>query len=115
MLNKYKNVAYKLTPLGILFPAPIKKRYKTNITCRELNDIKKALINGKMYGLLGIIDLKKINNWEEIKGQLIWINATIEEQKQINNSRHLCFLFTTNTLNDLLSFAYICWVILIKR
>ena len=32
-------------------------------TCRELNEIKKALI----YGLLGIIDLKKINNWEEIK------------------------------------------------
>ena len=62
MLNKYKNVAYKLTTLGILFPAPIKKRYKTNITCTELNDIKKALINRKICGLLEIIDLKKMNN-----------------------------------------------------
>ena len=44
---------------------------------RKLNEIKKALI----YGLLGIIDLKKINNWEEIKGESLWINATLEEQK----------------------------------
>ena len=28
-----------------------------------------------------------------------------EEQKEINNSRHLCFPFTTKTLNDLLSFS----------
>ena len=47
---------------------------------------------------------KKINNWDEIKSQSIWINATLEEQKEINNSRHLCFAFSTKTLNDLLSF-----------
>ena len=55
--------------------------------------------------MLGIIDLKKINNWEEIKGQSFWINATLEERKEINNSRHLCFPFTTTTLNDLLNFS----------
>ena len=53
---------------------------------------------------MGIIDLKKINNWEEIKGQSLWINAMREEQKETNNSRHLCFSFTTTTLNDLLNF-----------
>ena len=41
-----------------------------------------------MYGLLETIDLNKINNWEEIKGQSLWINTTLEEQKEINNSRH---------------------------
>ena len=30
------------------------------MTCRELNYVKKALNNGKIYGLLGIIDLKKL-------------------------------------------------------
>ena len=55
--------------------------------------------------MLGIIDLKKINSWEEIKGQSFWINATLEEEKEINNSRHLCFPFTTTTLNDLLNFS----------
>ena len=67
------------------------------------------MTNGKVYVLLGIIDLKKINNWEEIKGQSIWINATVVEQKEINNSRHMCFLFTRKTLNDLLSFS-IYWL-----
>ena len=28
----------------------------------------------------------------------------LEEQKEINNSRHLCFPFMTLTLNDLLNF-----------
>ena len=54
---------------------------------------------------MGIIDLKKTNNWGEIKGQSLWINATLEEQNEINNSRHLCFPFMTSTLNNLLSFS----------
>ena len=51
--------------------------------------------------MLGIIDL---NNWKEMKGQSLWVNATLEEQKEINNSKYLCFLFVTSTLNELLSF-----------
>ena len=82
-----------------------KKRYQTNfITCRELNDLKKSLINSKIYGLLGIIDLKKINNWNEIKGKSRFINAALEGQREKNN-KHLCFLFMTLTLNDLLNFS----------
>ena len=77
------------------------------LTCRELNDAKKCLINSKIYGLLGIIDLKKINNWEEIKGQSLWINAKLEEQKEINNRRHLCLWFSTLSLKDLLNFSVI--------
>ena len=106
MLKKHKNAMYKLTPLVILFPASIKNNTgQIFITCRGLNDVKKFLINSKNYGLLGIIVLKVINNWEEIKGQSIWINATLKEQKEINNIRHLCFPFLTKTLNDLLSFS----------
>ena len=50
-----------MTPLGILFPASIKNNTEQGFTtCRELNDVKKALINSKIYDLLGIIDLRKI-------------------------------------------------------
>ena len=60
MLKKHKNVISKLTPIGILFPASIRNDTRqVFITCRELNDVKKSLINGKIYSLLGIIDLKK--------------------------------------------------------
>ena len=81
MLKIHKNVMYKLRPVGILFPASIKNNTEqVFITCREVNDIKKALINSKIYGLLGITDVKKINNWKEIKGQSIWINAALEKK-----------------------------------
>ena len=106
MLKRYKNVVYRLTPLGILFPASVKNdTEQIFITCRELNNVKKSLINSKIYGLIGITDLKKINDWEEIKGRSLWINVTFEEQKEINNSKHLCFPFMTRTLSDLLNFS----------
>ena len=86
--------------MGILFPASKKNdTEQVFITCRELNEVKKALTNSKIYGLLGIIEVKKINNWDKIKVHSIWINATLEEQKEINNSRHLCFPFTAKTLS----------------
>ena len=57
--KKQKNVTYKLTPLGILFPALIKNdTEQVFITCRKLNDVRKALINYKIYVLVGIIDFK---------------------------------------------------------
>ena len=106
ILKKYKNVRYRLTPLGFLFPASVKNNTEQIfLTCRELNHVKKSLINSNIYGLLGITGLEKINNWEEIKRQSLWINATLEKQKEINNSRHLYFPFTTTTLNDLLNFS----------
>ena len=106
IFKKYKNVLYRLTPIGILFPASVKNNTEQIfITCRKVNNVKKFLIASKIYDLSRIIDPKKINNWDEIKSQSIWINTTLEEQKKINNSRHLCFHFSTKTLNDLLSFS----------
>ena len=61
MLKKHKNVIRKLTPLGILFPASIEKdTEQVLISSRELKNVKKPLINGKNYGLLGIIDPSKL-------------------------------------------------------
>ena len=52
LLNICKNVIYRLMPLG-------NNTEQIFSTSRELNDIKKALINSKIYRLLQIIDLKK--------------------------------------------------------
>ena len=53
MLKNHKNVACKLTLLRILFPVSIKNDTEhVFITCGALNDVKKALINNKSYGLL---------------------------------------------------------------
>ena len=51
ILKLYKNVVYRLTLLGLLFPASVKNdTEKIFITCRELNDTKKALINVWVVG-----------------------------------------------------------------
>ena len=108
IFKKHKNTAHKLTPLGMLFPASIKNNIEQiSITCRELNDVKQSvtILSSKIYVLLGIIDLKKINNWNKIKGQSLWINATLEEQREISNSRHLCFPLMALTLNNFLNFS----------
>ena len=104
ILTKYKNVLYRVTPLGILFPATVVNDTKQIfITCKKLNDVKKALLNGNIHNLMAIIDIDKIDNWNEIKGQSVWINAAFKDQKEIDN-RHICFPFVTKSLNDLVSF-----------
>ena len=45
ILKKYKNVVYKITPLGLLFPATVTNN--TNfifITAKKLNGVKKAYL-----------------------------------------------------------------------
>ena len=89
-----------------MFPASIKSDTKQIfIAGRELNGVEKFILNGKVYDLISIIDLNKISNWKEIKGQAIWINVAFKDQKERNNNSHLCFPFVTRSLNDLLSFS----------
>ena len=105
-LKRCKNVMYKVTPLGLLFLASIKNDTKQIfVTCKELNGVKKSILNGKVYDLLSIIDLDKINSRKKIKGQSIWINTTFKDQKETNNNSHLCFPFVIRSLNNLLSFS----------
>ena len=48
IFKKHKNAAYKLTPLGMLFPASIKNDIEQiSITCRELNDVKQSILSNK--------------------------------------------------------------------
>ena len=46
MLKKYKNVVYKITPLGILFPATVTNdTSQIFIIAKKLNRIKKSVLN----------------------------------------------------------------------
>ena len=106
LLKKYKNVAYKVTPLGLLFPASIKNNTdQIFITVNNLSGVKKGILNYKIYNLLAAIDLHKINNWAEIKVQSIRTNVQFKDHKEINNNSHICFPFVTKTFSDLTSFT----------
>ena len=59
IFKKYKNVLYRVTPLGLLFPVTITNNTRQIfITEKELNWVKKSTLNGKIYDLIAIIDLE---------------------------------------------------------
>ena len=106
LLKKYKNVVYKITPLGILFPVSITNdTTQIFILGKNLSGVKKSILNKKIFDILAIVDLKKINNWNDIKGQSVWTNAAFKDHKEIGNNSHLCFPFITKSFSDLCSFS----------
>ena len=83
IFKKYRNVVYKVTPLGLLFPASLKNDAKQIfITRKELSGVKKSILNRQVNDLIAIIDLDKISSWIEIKGQSIWISVAFKDQKK---------------------------------
>ena len=84
LLKKYKNVIYKITPVGLLFPASL-----TNDTTqvfflgKNLSGVKKLILNEKIFDILAVIHLNKINNSSDIKGQSIWTNVAFKDHKEI--------------------------------
>ena len=99
-------MSYKITPLGILFPATITN--ETNqifILSKNVSGVKKGMLNQKVYDLLAIIEINKIDNWKDVKGKSIWTNVNFKDHTEINNNSHLCFPFATRLFSDLTSFS----------
>ena len=69
------------------------------------NGVKKSILNQKIFAILAVIDLNKINNWNDIKEQSIWTNTAFKDHREINNISHLCLPFTTKSFSDLSSFS----------
>ena len=105
--KKYKNAIYKITPLGLLFPATFTN--DTNLiflTAKELNCVKKKnTLNNKAYNLLANIYLNRMNNLSEVNVQYVWTSVAFKDHKEVNNNSHLCFPFATKTWNDLTSYS----------
>ena len=105
LLKRNKNVAYNITPHGILFPASITNdTTQIFILGKNLNGIKKAILNNKIFDILAVVDLKKNNNWKDTKGQTVWTNAALKDRKEISNNSYICFPFITKSFSDLCSF-----------
>ena len=106
IFKKYKHVVYKIIPFGLLFPATIENgTEEIFVLAKNLKEVKKFILNYKTFDIIGDIDLKKIPNWKEIKGQSVQTNIQFKNHKEINQSSHLCFPFITKSFNDLTSFS----------
>ena len=74
------------------------------MTCHNLNSAKKVLINGKLYSLLGIVNLSEINNWSEGKGKSIFVSVKFDDIAHIESATHFAFKFKTNFPTEILEF-----------
>ena len=72
---------------------------------KKLSGVKKSILNKKLFDILAVIDLNKINNWNNIKAQSVWTNAAFKDYKEINNNNHVCFPFITRSFSNLTSFS----------
>ena len=106
-LNCYKNYKCSFLANSLLFSASITN--STNvifISCTGLNDAKEALINGKIYKIIGIINLDQIKNWKTFKSESIYVNTNLIDTLYPYNSDYFTFGFETKSPIDLLNFSF---------
>ena len=78
--------------MGILFPESVKNdTEKIFVTCRELNDAKPTLTNGKLVNLLAVINLNKINCWEHIKIKSLWVIVNFNSLEEVKKTVYFIF------------------------
>ena len=71
---------YKITPIGLLFPATKKNDIRqVFVLAKNLNGVKKGILNDKSFDIVAAINLKKISNWKDVKGQSIWTNVEFKK------------------------------------
>ena len=102
----YKGYKYRLALVNVLFSAKFENETENiMIICHNLNGTKKALINGKRYNILGIINLNELKNWLTIKGESIYVSASLTDVHNPEKADHLSFPFKTLTPTEILEFS----------
>ena len=104
--DDYKGLKFEIRLINVLFSSSRKNdTQNVFITCQNLDSSKKALINNKIYGILGIINLREIKKWEEIKGKSLYVNAKIDDSHYTDNAKHFRFNFETSFPTEFLGFT----------
>ena len=107
-LSRYQRYKCRFIIDNLLFSSALTN--DTNVifvSCNGLNEAKESLINGKLFKILGVINLTEIEFWNKIKGKSKWTNAAFTDSENPTVATHFAFAFTTTNLNDLLNFEFI--------
>ena len=105
-INEYKGSIFEVILKNLLLSSSITNDTQNIfITCKNLNSAKKALINGKIYNILAIINLSEIKSWKTIKGNSIYVNAKIDDSHYMENAKHFGFKFETSYPAEILEFT----------
>ena len=106
-LTKYSNKRYQyrfIIKNLLLSPSIEQDANVIFLMCKDLNDTKESLINGKLYKTLGVVNTAKIKDWNKLKGQSKWINIVFKDSENPTVAKHFAFVFETINFTDLLNF-----------
>ena len=70
-----------------------------------LKSAKYALLNNEYKQIIGIANLKQIENWNALKESSKWVDITFQEQIENKNTLHPSFSFISNNKEDVLGFS----------
>ena len=106
IIDDYKGFVFEVRLINVLFSANITNDTQNIfVTCQNLVSAKKALINDKIYYLLGIINLNEIKQWNEMKGKSLYVNAKIDDSHYMETAKHFGFAFKTSFPTEFLEFT----------
>ena len=102
--DKYKNkMKFKL--IGLLIAnSVVNDTEKIFLQTAGIKLAKYALLNDEYKQIMGIVNLKQIENWDTLKQSSKWVDVTFEEQIENKNTSHSSFSFISNNEGDVLSF-----------
>ena len=106
MFEKYKRNSVKFNLEGLLFLSATKNETeKILTTVGGLMNTKYGLINGKLYQKIGVLNLNKIKNWNEIKKPSQWVSINFQVQGGNRDANHFSYNFITKNMGDVLDFT----------
>ena len=106
IIHDYKGFVFEIRLINVLFSANIQNETQNIfLACQNLTSAKKALINNKIYYLLGIINLNEIKQWNEMKGKSLYVNAKIDDSHYMETAKHFGFSFKTSFPTEFLEFT----------
>ena len=106
IIHDYKGFTFEVRLINVLFSASLEDEMQNIfIVCHNLSSAKKALINKKIYSLLGIINLNEIKQWNEMKGKSLYVNAKIDDSHYMENAKHFGFKFKSSFPTEFLEFT----------
>lgn len=76
------------------------------ISFTGLRDANESLVNGKVYKIIGVINLDQIKNWKIIKGKSIYVSINLIDSLFPYNADHFAFGFKTKSSTNLLNFQF---------
>ena len=58
-----------------------------------------------MYQAIGVINLNKIDNWEKLEKNSMWVNVSLQSQLDNNPTQHFANNFVTKNTGGILGFG----------